>query len=67
MSLTITHAPSEGTLIDGTSRGDGTADILRTNGWRWSRTLGSWYLPHSRDRAPKTQTITRTAEQSSCA
>lgn len=63
MSLTITHAPSEGTLIDGTSRGDGTADILRTNGWRWSRTLGSWYLPHSRDRAPKTQTITRTAEQ----
>ncbi len=23
------------------------------NGWRWGRTLGAWYVPHSRDKTPK--------------
>jgi hypothetical protein len=32
--LTITHTHAEGTLIDGTSRGDGTAEVLKANGWR---------------------------------
>jgi len=30
--LTITHTHAEGTLIDGTDRGDGTAEILKANG-----------------------------------
>src|SRR3546814_12543521 len=34
MTLTITHAAAEGTLIDGTSRGDGTSDEPKANGWR---------------------------------
>ena len=63
MTLTITHAAAEGTLIDGTSRGDGTSDALKANGWRWSRAIGSWYIPYSRDREPKTAIINRTAEQ----
>lgn len=63
MIITITHAAAEGTLLEGTARGDGTAETLRTNGWRWSRTLGSWYLPHSRDRAPKAHIINNTADQ----
>lgn len=67
MTLTITHTAAEGTLIDGTARGDGSADVLRANGWRWSRTIGSWYVPHSRDREPKTSVIDRTAEQLSTA
>lgn len=62
MSLTITHSPAEGTLIEGTSRGDGTAEILKTNGWRWSRQLGAWYVPQSRDHAPRTWVLDATAK-----
>ncbi|MEN0072244.1 MAG: hypothetical protein AAGC63_14800, partial [Propionicimonas sp.] len=62
MSLTITHTATEGTLIDGTTRADGTAPILKAHGWRWSPTLASWYLRNTRDRAPHTTVITRTAE-----
>ena len=62
MSLTITHTAAEGTLIDGTTRADGTASILKAHGWRWSPNLGSWYLRNTRDRAPHTTVITRTAE-----
>lgn len=60
--LTITHSPAEGTLIEGTSRGDGTAEILKTNGWRWSRQLGCWYVPRSRDQQPRSWVINATAE-----
>lgn len=59
--LTITHAHADGTLIDGTARGDGTAEVLKANGWRWSRNLGAWYLPNSRDRLPTMWKIDRTA------
>lgn len=51
--LTITHTQPEGTLIEGTSRGDGTAEILKACGWRWPRNLGSWYVPQSRDKVAK--------------
>ena len=53
MTLTITHTPTDGTLIAGTDRGDGTAPILKARGWRWSRALGTWYVPRSRDALPK--------------
>jgi hypothetical protein len=58
MSLIIRHSHAEGTLIEGTSRGDGSAEILKTvvdphtgraRAWRWSRNLGSWYVQRSRD------------------
>lgn len=59
--LTITHTRQGGTLIDGTERGDGTNVALKANGWRWSRQLGAWYVPQSRDHAPKTWKINAAA------
>lgn len=61
--LTITHTPAEGTMIDGTSRGDGSAEILKAARWRWSRNLDGWYVPRSRDTAPKRALIEDTAAQ----
>lgn len=58
--LTITHAHEDGTLIEGTSRGDGTAAVLKANGWRWGRSISSWYVPYSRDRLPKRHVIDAT-------
>jgi hypothetical protein len=58
--LVITHTPEAGTLIDGTAKGDGTAPILKRCGWRWGRSISTWYLAHSRDRRPKLHIITRT-------
>lgn len=60
-ALTITHTHAEGTLIDGTAKGDGSAPILKTQRWRWSRTLGSWYIPQSRDRRARHPQIEATA------
>lgn len=58
--LTITHTHEAGTLIEGTSRGDGTAEVLKANGWRWGRSISSWYVPHSRDRLPKRYVVDAT-------
>ena len=59
-TLTITHTHAEGTLIDGTSKGDGTAEVLTARGWRWGRSISAWFIPQSRDRLPKLGTIERT-------
>lgn len=59
--LTITHTHETGTIIEGTSRGDGAAPILQATGWRWGRSIAAWYIPHSRDRLPKPHAIARTA------
>lgn len=61
MSLTITHTAEAGTLIEGTAKGDGTAEILMLNRWRWASSIGYWYVPRSRDTAPKTHIINATA------
>ncbi|MDJ0324338.1 DUF3560 domain-containing protein [Cryobacterium sp. PH31-AA6] len=58
--LTITHTHEAGTMIAGTSRGDGTADVLKAAGWRWGRSISAWFVPQSRDHLPKLHTITRT-------
>lgn len=58
--LTITHTREEGTLIDGTSRGDGTADVLKGDGWRWGRQITAWYVPQPRNRLAKLHVIERT-------
>ena len=55
--ITLTHTHAEGTLVDGTARGDGSPPVLKPYRFRWSRTLGSWYLPHSRDRMAQRHTI----------
>lgn len=59
--LTITHTHEAGTLIEGTVRGDGTAEVLKAQRWRWSRHLGAWYVPRSRDQRAKTRQIEGTA------
>ncbi|MFF0818401.1 DUF3560 domain-containing protein [Rhodococcus sp. NPDC003318] len=60
--LTITHSEAGGTMIEGTAKNDGSAAALKAHGWRWSRNLGAWYLPRTRDAAPKTSVITATAD-----
>ncbi|TFC94387.1 DUF3560 domain-containing protein [Cryobacterium sinapicolor] len=60
--LTITHSHAAGTMIDGTGKGDGTADVLKSVGWRWGRSISAWFVPQSRDRLPQLHTITRTQE-----
>ena len=60
--LVITHAPAEGTLVVGTVRGDGSAQVLKAHQWRWGRSLGAWYLPRTRDQRPKLDLIQATAQ-----
>ncbi len=61
--IAITHTPTDGTILEGTTRGDGTNQLLKPLTWRWSRQLAVWYLPASRDTAPRTAVITGTAEK----
>ncbi|MFG1626217.1 hypothetical protein [Kribbella sp. NPDC049227] len=37
--IEIVHTHVEGSLAIGTRRGDGSAEILKANNWRWSRQL----------------------------
>ncbi len=60
-AITLTHTPAEGTLADGTSRGDSAGPVLKAYRFKFSRTLGQWYLPHSRDKRADTALIERTA------
>jgi hypothetical protein len=59
--LIITHTHEAGTIIEGTSKGDGTAEILKTNRWRWGRSIGAWFVPMSRDHRPNYPRIRATA------
>lgn len=71
VTIEITHTRREGTLIEGTSKGDGSAEILRLREYgrtgrqpfRWSRNLGCWYLPHSRDHATYTPSLELLAQR----
>lgn len=58
MSLTIQHTYDGGTLLLGTSRGDGVSDLLRNRPggiyWKWSSNIGeggAWYVPRTREQA----------------
>lgn len=59
----ITHTHAEGTLIVGTTRDDAPTIKSAGMGWRWSSNLGSWYLPHSRDKVANRWKIDRTADK----
>ncbi|MFG1628971.1 DUF3560 domain-containing protein [Kribbella sp. NPDC049227] len=52
-SIALVHTHADGTIAYGTSKGDGSAEVLKANGWRWSRNLRAWYIPHSRDKLSK--------------
>ena len=62
-ALVIEHTEAQGTLLVGTSRGDGSAEVVKALGWRWGRSIGLWFVPRSRDAAPKRALIERTAER----
>lgn len=62
MTLTITHSHEAGTLIEGTAKGDGSTDALKANRWRWGRSIGAWYIPHSRDKNAQQYRIETTAD-----
>lgn len=51
MSLTLTHTMSDGTILTGDCRPH--HQIAKDHGLRWSRQLGAWYVPMSRDRRPR--------------
>lgn len=45
--LRIEHS-ADGTLLHGTSRGDRELiDLVKAQGFRWSRNLGAWFLPRA--------------------
>ena len=39
--IAITHAPTDGTVLEGSSRGDGTNHLLKPLTWRWSSKIGA--------------------------
>ncbi|MCT9093450.1 DUF3560 domain-containing protein [Streptomyces sp. ASQP_92] len=49
--ITITHTHAEGTLADGTSKGDGSGDVLKRYGFRWMPSIGMYGIPGTIDRA----------------
>jgi hypothetical protein len=59
--ITINHTHAKGTVVNGTSSGDGTNLVIKAvgDGWRFSRNLDAWYLPRSRDRHADQPRITR--------
>lgn len=61
--IEINHDREQGTLVEGTAKGDGAGPILKTEGFRFSRNLGAWYVPHSRRRAAKTYEINQAARR----
>ncbi|OBG73985.1 MULTISPECIES: DUF3560 domain-containing protein [unclassified Mycobacterium] len=62
MTIEIVHSAAEGTLVHGTTRGDGTNTLLKAAGFRWFRTLGVWGIASSRDRQPNRYKIQRAAD-----
>lgn len=63
-TITITHTHADGTLIDGSRKGDGVWEILKGLGhnWRYFRSLGQIGLGQSRDRMADTWKISKAAE-----
>ncbi|BBA98324.1 hypothetical protein RVR_4463 [Actinacidiphila reveromycinica] len=49
-SVTITHTRAEGTLLDGSRKGDGVYELVRPFGFRSFRSLGMLGIQRSRDR-----------------
>lgn len=68
-TLTITHTAADGTLLEGTSRGDGAYEAIKAaqasykiRGWKYFPSIRAIGVSHSRDRAPKLGLIDVTAD-----
>ena len=62
--ITITHTPADGTLIDGSRKGDGVYDVLRSlrDNWRYFPSIRRIGLGQSRDKPANTARIRRAAD-----
>jgi hypothetical protein len=67
--LKITHSAAEGTMLEGTSKGDGAWDAIKAaqqryeiRGWKYFPSIRAIGVSHSRDHAPKLHLIDATAE-----
>lgn len=62
--ITITHTHAEGTLIEGSRKGDGVWEVLKGmhDNWRYFPSLRQIGLGQSRDKAAKTWVIERAAD-----
>ncbi|MEV0876186.1 DUF3560 domain-containing protein [Streptomyces sp. NPDC049950] len=49
--VVITHTRADGTLLEGSRKGDGIIEAIRSHGWRFFPSLGCLGLYHSRDRS----------------
>jgi hypothetical protein len=66
-ALTITHTPADGTLLEGTRKGDGAWEAIKNagwqcKGWRYFPSIKAIGISHSRDHAPKMALINAAAE-----
>jgi hypothetical protein len=59
--LTIVHTRADGTLLEGSRKGDGAWEIVRQHGFRSSRNIGL-YIQQSRDKAHKSWYVNGAAE-----
>lgn len=59
--ITIVHDHADGTVLIGSTKGDGVYEVARSHGFRHSREAGI-YLPGSRDRDPRRHIIEACAE-----
>ena len=62
MTITITHTHEAGTLVEGTSKGDGTNSVLKAHGFRWFPSVGCWGIQRSRDKMAQEWKINRAAD-----
>ncbi len=62
--ITISHTHADGTLIEGSSKGDGVYDILKGLGgnWRYFPSIRQIGIGQSRDKSADTYKISRAAE-----
>lgn len=59
--IEITHTHEDGTLADGTAKGDGAGPILKTYGFRWMPSIRLYGIRGSRDRAARRVAIEQAA------
>jgi hypothetical protein len=61
-TLTITHTRAEGTMLEGSRKGDGAFELVRPHRFWFSRNLGCLYIRQSRDKRADHFSIRRAAE-----
>lgn len=61
-ALTIRHTHLDGTLLEGSSKGDGVLDIVKRHGFRWFPSIAAIGIRQSRDHVAKRHLINGAAD-----